>query len=101
MTKMFIDENGRAVPLFRALSTETVAYTGTAGTSAVLDARVSVVRIWCTTDAVVLVGSGITADINDMPITAKVETYIPINEGDVVSAIQLSTGGDMHVTGLL
>ncbi len=101
MTKQFYDSNGRPIPVFRELSTQVVAYTGTAGTSAALDARVRLVRVWCTTDAYIAVGAAPTAVATNIPLTAKVAEYFPISEGWKVSAKQISAGGNMHVTGLL
>ncbi len=101
MTKAYVDQNGNTLPIFRELSTEVKAYTGTAGTSAALDDRVRLVRVWCTTDAYIAVGAAPTAVATNMPITAKVAEYFPISEGWKVSAKQISSGGNMHVTGLL
>lgn len=101
MTKSFMDANGRALPIFRALSTETVAYTGSAAASQALDSQVRLLRVWATTDCFVVVGNNPTADNGDMPLAAKVAEYIPINEGDKISAIQISGSGNLHVTGLL
>ncbi len=102
MTKMFLDENGRPVPVFRALSTETLAYTDSADTSAALDNQVQLVRVWCFTDAFVLVGADPTATaLNAVPVAAKVAEYFPINRGDKVSIIRQATSGAGYVTGLV
>lgn len=102
MTKTFIDENGRPIPIFFPRTTQKVAYTGTHGAigNAIADG-VRLVRIWCTTDAFVVAAPTPEADTADMPITAKVDHYLPVNEGDKVSAVQISAGGDLYVTELL
>jgi hypothetical protein len=101
MTKAYVDDNGNSLPIFRELSTEVVAYTGTAAESAALDSRCRLVRVWCTTDAYVSVGLVADASAVKMPITAKVAEYIPIGKGWQVSAMQITAGGNIHVTGLL
>ncbi len=78
-----------------------VAYTGTAGTiSNVITSGVSIVRIVCTTDAYVKIGASPTATTSDMFVPANTPEYFAVpDDGTVkVSAVQLSSGGTLHVT---
>ena len=75
-----------------------VAYTGTAGTLGTdISDNINIIRVVVTTDAYVLVGDG-TADANDMFMPANTPEYFVITPGQTVSAIQVSSGGTLHVT---
>lgn len=83
-----------------------VAYTGTAGTvTNILPEGCWGVLVICTTLAYVKVGVAPTATTADLPVAANVPTVIPIDEprasgnnaGLKVSAVQDSTGGNLHV----
>lgn len=77
----------------------TVAYTGTAGTTASWPAGPKGVLVWCSTAAYVEVGDGVTATTASTPIPANREmTFaVPSNGATfVVSAIQVATGGDLY-----
>lgn len=75
------------------------AYTGTAGSSAALKPGVAAVWVLCTTAAYVRVGG--TATANDFPVAANVGVVLPVEtDGSVVSAIQVASGGNLHVIGL-
>lgn len=80
---------------------QTVAYTGTAGTIAnKLPVGAKGVWVFVTSIAFVKIGAGITALTTDIPLPASVPVLIPIenNTGDiVVSAIQSAAGGNLHV----
>ena len=73
------------------------AYTGTAGT---IDNAVasSVIRVVCTSNAHIKIGASPTATTNDVYMAANVAEYFRCSPGDKVSAIQVSAGGDLHVT---
>jgi hypothetical protein len=82
----------------------TQTYTGTAGVTATWDAapgRVNCILVYCTTDACVKVGSGVTATTSSTPIPAYTPIILDIpnqNEGGTfrVSAIQISAGGSVY-----
>ena len=82
---------------FKPGTHQSVAYTGTAGTisNAV---GTSLIRVVCTTNAHIVLGSAPTATASDMPVFAEVETYLVCNADDKVSAIQSSANGTLHVT---
>lgn len=84
---------------------KSVAYTGTAGTTGTWPAGPQGVLVWCTTDAYIRVGEGVTATTNDTPIPSytPVPFFVPQAGGGggtgapfQVSAIQVSTGGTMY-----
>jgi hypothetical protein len=79
------------------------AYTGTAGNAAAFGAGVSSVWVLCTTAAYVKVGVSATATSVDWPVAANVPIVIPIDgdsTGKNVSAVQVSSGGNLHIIGL-
>ena len=79
-------------------TTQTVSYTGTAGTisNAV---NSSIVRVVCTTAAYVAIGSAPTADTGDMYVAADQPEYFRVVPGsDKVSAVQVASGGSLYVT---
>ena len=88
-------------PLRYLGTTQTVSYTGTAGrTTNALGAQTRVVRIVLTTTGFVAFGS-VTFDAtitNGMHMVANREEYFSVNAGQYVSAIQLSSGGNMYVS---
>lgn len=78
------------------------AYTGTAGTRAALPAGCNSVWVLCTTAAYVRVGASPTAVATDFPVAANVGVVLPLkagvpSESQAVSAIQVSSGGNLHV----
>jgi hypothetical protein len=85
---------------------KSVAYTGTAGTTSTWPPGPQGVLVWCTTDAYIRVGEGVTATTADTPIPAG--TPIPFNVPNpstgltgtggpwVVSAVQVATGGTLY-----
>lgn len=78
----------------------TVAYTGTAGSTATWNAGPQGVLIWSTTDCYVRVGEGVTATTADTPIPAytPIPFTVPPGTGAPwrVSAIQVSAGGSIY-----
>ena len=86
-------------------ATQSVAYTGTAGSVTGWNAGPQGVLGWRTTDAYIRVGNGVTATTADTPLPAgtPVPIYVP-QPGSAggtggtwrVSAIQISTGGTMY-----
>ena len=82
-----------------------VAYTGTAGSTATWNAGPQGVLVWCTSDAYIRVGEGATATTSDTPIPANtpVPFTVPVpsslNSTGApwrVSAIQVSSGGTLY-----
>jgi hypothetical protein len=88
-----------------AFAAQSVAYTGTAGSVTGWPAGPQAVLVWCTTDAYILVGEGVTATTAATPIPAgtAVPIYVPQAGGGGgtggqwrVSAIQISAGGTLY-----
>ena len=83
-----------------AFAGQNVAYTGTAGAVTGWAPGAPVVLVWCTTDAYVVVGEGVTATSSHMPIPARtfVAIRVPRNVSGVwrVSAIRISADGTMY-----
>jgi len=81
-------------------ATQSVAYTGTAGSVTGWNAGPQGVLVWSTTDAYILVGEGVTATSAATPLPAytPVPITVPQGTGGVwrVSAIQISAGGTMY-----
>jgi len=75
-----------------------VAYTGTAGTVAAVGAGVQKVRVVVTSGAYIKIGSAVTATTSDPYLPADSIEYFTVNPGEVVSAIQVSSAGTLHVT---
>lgn len=84
---------------YRPRTHQKVAYTGTAGTiSNAVGADISVVRVVCTTAAYIAIAKSPTATANDVYMPANVPEYFTLRPGEKVSAIQVSSGGTLHVT---
>lgn len=77
-----------------------VAYTGTAGSTAVFPPGHQGVLVTCTTDAYVKIGEGVTATTSDtfMPAYMPMAFRVPngTNSAWRVSAIQVSAGGTVY-----
>lgn len=90
------------VQLGGILTTQNVAYTGTAGAIANAvggqtgDFRV--IRIMTTTASFIAVGTNPTATTSDMPLPANSPEYFVVPAGYKVSAIQSATAGTLYVT---
>jgi hypothetical protein len=88
-------------PSSRQGSTQSVSYTGTAGTiTNAVGSETYQVRIVTTTDAFVKIDNSPTATTRDMPVFASLPEYFTIAPGQKVSAIQSSSGGTLQVTEL-
>jgi hypothetical protein len=78
-------------------TTRSVAFTGTAGSTATWNAGPEGVLIWSTTDCYVRVGEGVTATSADTPLPAYTPIPFSVPQGTGapwrVSAIQISAGG--------
>ena len=84
-----------------AFNLQSAAYTGTAGSTTGWPAGPQGVAIWSTSDAVVVVGEGVTASATvGMPLPANVPVVFKVPQGTGstwrVSAIQLSAGGTVY-----
>ena len=79
-------------------TTQSVAYTGTAGTiTNPISAGIRKARISVTSAAYIKVGVAPTATTSDAYMAADSPEYITINPGEKVSAIQASVGGTLKV----
>lgn len=83
-----------------AFGGKTAAYTGTAGSTGTWPAGPQGVVVWCSTDAYVVVGEGVTATTTGTPIPAStpIPFVVPAGTGAPwqVSAIQISSGGNLY-----
>lgn len=78
---------------------QSVAYTGTAGTiTNAIGSGVQKVRVVVTSAAYVKVAKSATATSADVYMPADSPEYFTVAPGDKVSAIQVSSGGTLHVT---
>ena len=81
-------------------ATQSVAYTGTAGSVTGWNAGPQGVLVWSTTDAYIRVGEGVTATTAATPLPANtpVPFTVPPGTGAVwrVSAIQIASGGTLY-----
>ena len=84
--------------VWRLGASQEVAYTGTAGTSSAMGAQTYAVSITTTTDAYVSLTG--TATSGDHFIPADTPLVVQCTPGQTVSAIQVSTGGNLHITEL-
>jgi hypothetical protein len=78
---------------------QSVAYTGTAGTIATaISSGIHKVRVYVTTAAYIKIGKDVTATTSDVPMAADAPEYFTIKQGEKVSAVQVTSGGTLHVT---
>lgn len=80
---------------------KTVSYTGVAGSTTTWQAMANSVWLFCTSDAYVVVGEGVTATAdNGTPVAANIPVVLRVPRGTGapwrVSAIQVSAGGDVY-----
>jgi hypothetical protein len=84
---------------YRQSSHQKVAFTGTAGTiTNGFGTQTKTVRVIVTSAAFVKIGNSPTATSSDMYMAANVPEYFTVSPGQKASAIQVSAGGDLHVT---
>lgn len=82
-------------------SSQTVAYTGTAGTisNAVNANQDTLAYVFCTTAAYIAVGAAPTATTsNGVAIPANIPIILDLRKGEKVSAIQVASGGSLYVS---
>jgi hypothetical protein len=81
-------------------ATQSVSYTGTAGSVTGWNAGPQGVLVWSTSDAYIRVGEGATATTADTPLPAftPVPIFVPAGTGAPwrVSAIQITAGGTLY-----
>lgn len=79
--------------------TQVVAYTGTAGTITNPIANgVQVIRVVLTTAGHIAIGASPTATTSDIYMPAGLPEYFVVPPSCKVSAIQVASGGNLHVT---
>jgi hypothetical protein len=86
--------------LFAVVSTEKVSYTGTAGQSAAIASGIHHVRLVATSDCHYLIGANPTATSSDTYLPADTIEKIRVNQGEKISVVQNSAGGDAFITSL-
>lgn len=84
---------------YKAGTHQTVSYTGTAGTiSNATGNTTQVIRVVATTACYIAIGSSPTATTSDIYMPANVPEYFVVPPSSKVSAVQVSSGGALHVT---
>ena len=80
--------------------TKTASFTATAGSTSTWDPGPEGVVVWCTEDAYILVGEGVTATTSSTPIPANTPIPFKVPQGTGapwrVSAIRVSTDGTLY-----
>lgn len=78
----------------------TVAYTGTAGTTAAVDSNATAVRVMATTDCFIEITVAGTAAVANtgLYLPAYIPEYFACPANAKVSAIQVASGGNLYVT---
>lgn len=88
-----------AAVIYKPGTHQKVAYTGTAGVvSNATGAYITVIRVVLTSAGHVAIGSDPTATTSDIYMPANVPEYFIVPPSSKVSAVQVSAGGDLHVT---
>ena len=78
---------------------QSAAYTGTAGTiSNAISSGVNKVRVVVTSAAYIKIGVSPTATSSDVYVSGDSPEYFTCAAGEKVSAIQVASGGTLHVT---
>lgn len=90
---------GATAQALKAGTHQSVAFTGTAGTiSNAVGSRTRIVRIISTEACYIAFGSAPTATTSDMLLPADQVEYFTMVGAEKVSAVQVATGGTLHVT---
>lgn len=79
-------------------SSQTVAYTGTAGTSSAIGDQTEEVRLVASTDCFVTVNSVTATTANGFFLPADTPEYVHVTRGSTISAIQDAAGGNLYIT---
>ena len=78
---------------------QSAAYTGTAGViTNAIGTGCHRVRVVLTTTGFIAFGAAPTATTSDHYMVANIPEYFNVRPGEKVSAVQLSSGGTLHVT---
>jgi hypothetical protein len=77
---------------------QNVAFTGTAGNSTAFTSKSGTIRVVATQACFIAIGTGVTATASSIYLPANVVQYFTMQEGERISAIQVSAGGNLHVT---
>lgn len=89
------------IPAFPLGTTQKIAYTDSHGVIANgVGEDTRLVRVWCSTDAHIAVGSAPVATTDDMPVTGSLPEYFAIDPGQKVSAIRQTESGTLYITEL-
>lgn len=84
---------------FKPGTTQVKSYTGTAGTiDNAIGSGTTIIRVWLSTAGYIAIGASPTATTSDIPMPADTPEYFVVPPGSKVSAIQASSGGNLHVT---
>lgn len=87
------------IQAFRPKTHQSVAFTGTAGTiSNAIGAQINLIRVVVTEAAYIAIAKSPTATSAGVYLPADTPEYFTVNGGEKVSAIQVSSGGTLHVT---
>jgi len=74
------------------------AYTTTAAIDNAIGSGTNKVRVVVTTAAYIKIGESPTATTSDVYMPADSPEYFTISAGEKVAAVQVSSGGNLHVT---
>lgn len=89
------------IQAFRPGASQTIAYTATSGVVAsAVGTQTYLVRIVTTSDAFVKIAAAPVAAAADVFMPANTPEYFVINPGEKVAAVQVSAGGNLHITEL-
>ncbi|MES3016220.1 MAG: hypothetical protein V4721_00515 [Bacteroidota bacterium] len=76
-----------------------VAYTDSAVQSAAVSLTTTKVRIWCSTDCFIKIGSNPTASATDgMPMSGGLPEFFDIRPGERISMIRQTVSGNGYIT---
>ena len=81
-------------------TTQVKAYTTSAAIDNAVGAQTRMVRVVVTSAAHIAIGTSPTATTSDPYMPANVPEVFLINPGEKVAAVQVSSGGNLHVTEL-
>ena len=84
---------------YRPGTTQVASYTSTAGViTNPVGAGITCVRVVLTTAGHIAIGAAPTATTSNVYMPAGIPEYFQVREGEKVSAIQVASGGNLHVT---
>lgn len=83
---------------WKAGTTQVKAYTTSAAIDNAVGSQTRVVRVVTTTAAHIAFGAAPTATTSDVYMPAGVAEYFAITPGEKIAAVQVASGGNLHVT---